>query len=843
MVVHSLPTQATPFVGREDELAEIAALFANPACRLLTLIGPGGIGKTRLALQAAADQMRYFPHGVHFVPLQPLTSPDLLPSAIASALKVTLYGAEEPRLQIMNYLRDKQLLLILDNFEQLLEGTDLLTDILQACANVKILTTSRERLNMQEEWTLALEGLTFPGDRAAAGVEDYSAVQLFLQRARQVQSTFSLKENSEAVKAICQRAEGMPLGLELAATWLRVMTCQQIAAQMERSLEFLTTPLRNVPERHRSLRGVFEQSWKLLNDSERDVLMKLSVFRGGFDLEAAGEVAGATLTVLAGLADKSLVRVDAKGRYDLHDLLRQYAESKLNQDEQEIRRIRDVHAAYYVDFLHQRSQDIVGKRQRETFRDIAREMDNIRATWQHIIETADIPAIHQAAYTYYLFGDLWGYYQESTQTLEKAIARLKTLEPTRSRDLALATLEGFIGWSYIRLGQFDEARTAFQTSLSSFRNLGTRTEPGFGTDGWGGLGLLELTLGNYAEAIAFAEAARDDNQAAGDKLNLQTALYVLANANYSLGQYEAALRYSQQVYDLSEETGNAWFSAHILVVMGDIARGLEDYDRAWEYYQTCYALKQELDDRGSMASALNGMARVAWLRRDYQDARRLFQQGHDLYREVNDPGGIATSIFGLGDTAQVLGDYQTAQTYFQQALKIALDMRWSPLILGIVTGVSDLLLKTGDNEQAVTFVVLAAQHPASDPPTRRRATQLLARAKGLLPSSTFTAASARGVTADLETIARSLIEQLKLPREYPPAGGSRSTCQSLIEPLSERELEILRLLAQGLTNQDIAERLTLVVGTVKAHNHHIFNKLGVTSRTQAIARAREFNLL
>ncbi|MBZ0301236.1 MAG: AAA family ATPase, partial [Anaerolineae bacterium] len=328
MAIINLPPQPTSFIGREHEIAQLTALLADPNCRLLTLLGPGGIGKTRLSVQAATSQTR-FRDGVYFVPLAPLSSPDLLPTAIASALQIVLYDANSIQHELTNYLREKHMLLVLDNFEHLLDGVDLLTGILQAAPQIKFLVTSRERLNVLEEWVLLLEGLSFPDDRTNIPLESYSAVQLFTQRARQAQVNFSLDDNAQAVRQICQQVEGMPLGLELAATWLRVMSSQQIAEHMESSLGFLTTPVRNVAERHRSMRAVFEQSWKLLSAGEQDVLMRLSVFRGGFDLGAAGQFAGASLDILAALADKSLIRVNHDGRYDLHELLRQFAEQQL----------------------------------------------------------------------------------------------------------------------------------------------------------------------------------------------------------------------------------------------------------------------------------------------------------------------------------------------------------------------------------------------------------------------------------------------------------------------------------------------------------------------------------
>ena len=325
-----LPPYPTPFVGRQDELEQINALLSDPICRLVTLIGPGGIGKTRLALRCAEDQQPNFPDGVFFVPLTPVDSSDLIASAIASALQLTFYSPEDLRVQIVRYLSEKHMLLVMDNFEHLLADTSLLEDALRAAPDLKFIVTSRERLNLLEEWTLVLEGLSFPAEQTTEPPESYSAVQLFAQRARQMQPDFSIRSNAESIQIICQRVEGMPLALELAASWLRAMSCHQIAAHMEQSYDFLTTPLRNVPERHRSLRAVFEQSWKLLSAGEQQVLTRLSVFRGGFDLQAAEQIAGASLPMLAGLADKSLIQMKGDGRYDLHELLRQYAAEKLS---------------------------------------------------------------------------------------------------------------------------------------------------------------------------------------------------------------------------------------------------------------------------------------------------------------------------------------------------------------------------------------------------------------------------------------------------------------------------------------------------------------------------------
>src|SRR5262249_45381113 len=278
-----LPLPPTPLIGRESELAELGALLENPAYRLITIVGPGGIGKTRLALASATDQIDAFAHRVYFVPLAPLRSSEFLVPAIADALGLAFSGREDPRAQLLNYLRGKELLLVLDNFDHLLEGAELLVDILRRATAVSILVTSRERLNLQGEWVFDIAGLQVPAADQIDGVEGYSAVALFLQRAHKVHARFTFgAAEKRAVARICRLVEGMPLGIELAAAWVRALSCAEIAQEIEQSLGFLTTSLRDVPERHRSLLAVFDHSWRLLSADERGVFRKLSVFRGGF---------------------------------------------------------------------------------------------------------------------------------------------------------------------------------------------------------------------------------------------------------------------------------------------------------------------------------------------------------------------------------------------------------------------------------------------------------------------------------------------------------------------------------------------------------------------------------
>ena len=276
--------QVTHFVGREDELGLIATRLCDPGCRLLTLVGPGGIGKTRLAVEAATQLHAEFPDGVCFVALAPVGSPSVLASTIAEALSAPLYGAADPGAQLLTFLAGKRMLVVLDNFEHLLQGARLLATLLDGAPGLKLLVTSQERLDLLQEWLLPLRGLPFPSDaHPAEAVETYSAIELFVQRAVHVQPDFALTPDVyPAVQRICGLVDGLPLGIELAAPWVRLLPCAEIAGEIAKNVDFLATSSHHVPERHRSLRAAFKHSWGLLPDAERAVFQRLSVFRGGF---------------------------------------------------------------------------------------------------------------------------------------------------------------------------------------------------------------------------------------------------------------------------------------------------------------------------------------------------------------------------------------------------------------------------------------------------------------------------------------------------------------------------------------------------------------------------------
>jgi predicted ATPase/DNA-binding SARP family transcriptional activator len=677
-----IPVQSTPLVARERELAEIARLLDDPACRLLTLVGQGGIGKTRLALQVATEIAGRYPDGAYFVSLAPVNSARYLVPTLADALRFTPFREGDLKSQLLSYLREKHMLLVMDNFEHLLDGADLVREILSGAPKVKIFATSRERLQLQEEWLYETRGLTFPenGSAGATSVEDldalrdYGAVQLFLHGARRVQPDFTLSEaNRAAVVHICQLVEGMPLGLELAAAWLPVLSPQEIAQEIERSLDFLTVSLRDLPARHRSLRAVFESSWERLSPAEQRILCRLSIFRAAFRREAAEAVGGASLHELLALTNKSLLHRSTANRYSLHELLRQFAQEKLNADPEERDRTHRQYVAYYANVLHNQEPRLKGGQQIETLNDIEAEIANIRAAWMLAVSSRSVEAIRSLLIGLSLFNLMRSRLRESRDMLGGAVQYLETLPLTSEEQILLAEIKVMQAMAFRELGSFAEAQSLYLEALPVLRPLEHPATAIF---------LLMLSMlsiwpaSDYEEAEDLARRARAIFEAVGDRWGVARALHALGEVAHHTVHYDQSGPLFRQSRDISREIGDHWGESISLDMLGQVAYTRGEYPEAERFYREALALNRVVGNLHQIGWCLGALSDLLCIQGRYAEAREMAFKSMTVARQTGNSYQIAIGYTGLAKIAVGERSYAEAFEFSQQGFEASRNTNW-----------------------------------------------------------------------------------------------------------------------------------------------------------------------
>lgn len=724
-VAMTLPRVTTPFIGRAAELHALRQLIGEEHQRLVTIVGPGGMGKTRLALDLTAALVDHFADGAAFVSLAAINDLHHLPSTIASALTIPLQGATTPVQQVNSWFAARQMLLTLDNVEQLLSDPALVAwvrGILAAAPGLHLLITSRERLRMSGERTFELAGLPLPSPQRP--IEQADAALLFLERAQQVMADFVINtQNQAAISRICHLLEGMPLGIELAAAWVHVLTPQEIADEISRSIDFLARSTRDMTPRHRSMRAVFDHSWKLLSEDERRVLMKLAVFRGGCTREAAQQVAAAPLPVLASLIDKSLLRKSSHTptRYTMHELVRQYAAEQLaNAPNHMAQTVVEAHAAYYHELVRDAEQQIWGANIAEVVRRLDTENDNVRAALAHFLAwPAAVAQSIDLAGLLWRFWEIRGYIAEGRTWLTQALQR-QVEPPPPSRWLALhgaGNLASDQGEYAIARAHYQECLQLLQTQLPTLTDAkaSLRTRYRIATT-LTNLGNCALRQGELTEALAFSEEAlmlqrqlaREPNQSGlnhnigiaitttnlatikllqqqvdqaeqfaeesltlyqtlGDERGIGWNLNTLGNVAQARGHYaQAAVRYAEAKL-LFEKLNDQSDMTTLFFDLGELARVQGAYAQAETHYQAGLTLAQGLGSKKDTALLLDRLSLVACQAGRYEQAVNWSEQSIALYRELQNRFGLREALQHRGDLAAALGDPKSAESYYSQS--------------------------------------------------------------------------------------------------------------------------------------------------------------------------------
>ena len=733
-----LPLPPTPLLGREGELAAIERIFADPHCRLLTLTGMGGIGKTRLAVEFAAQYQALFPGGVYFVPLAPIESPDSFIPSIADVLGYSFSGPAELKEQLVNFMAvrlNQPTLLVLDNLEHLIVqsslAANLVSELIRRIPCLKILTTSRERLNLHGEWMYELHGLPVPPELADS-LDEYSAATLFLQRAQQITNDFAIGEREKAdLVRICRLVEGIPLAIELAAAWVGLLSCKEIAQEIETNIDFLTTSMRDIPERHRSLRAVFNHSWKLLSDHERTVLARLSIFRGGFDRRAAETVAEASLVLLASLLSKSLIRRADNNRYDLHEVIRQYAAAHLEADDSKCAETCRRHSRYYLELASGFQERLKTSEQQTAMREMGIEIDNIRTAWNWGVSRRSFEMVGRAVRAYGWYFEISGLLPDGIDQLGMLVSALKTTARNLPEERVLGMSLLHLALLVFRSGHFSQAQSLYSESIEHLRPVADRK---LLADALIFSGTLAHLSGDYPGSLVLLNEGIECAEAAQDGWFYAYGIFNLGYVASLTGNYQKGYEQMTGGLDLWRQIGDPLSITLGLNFRVPTQLKLERFSEAEASMRESIALSERTGYRWGMGTAYRYLGLTMLAENRWNEAKEHFRKSLEIFGETVQGWDIALSMIYLGNASLMAGELQDAERIHRDALRIAREAHAVPLMLETLAGMALRELRTGNAETARTLADLVIRHPASETETKVRAEKLVQEA-GYPPAS------------------------------------------------------------------------------------------------------------
>jgi predicted ATPase/DNA-binding CsgD family transcriptional regulator len=806
-----LPAPAASLIGREREVADVAGLLRSGATRLVTLTGPGGVGKTRLGVEVARGILDDFPDGACFVSLASVTDHRLLASTIGQALGLREAGEKRVLERVAAYMQERQMLLLLDSFEQLLEASPVVSDLLAACSGLTVLVTSRAALHISGEHEFPVPPLALPDPKnlpAGDTLLQYPAVALFAVRARALDPDFAVnQDNAAAVAEICARVEGLPLALELAAGRLRLLSPQAMLARLERRLELLTGGPRDLPARQQTLRGAIKWSYDLLDANEKRMFRTLGAFAGGCTLEAAGGVcdragtfSGEVLDTVESLVDKSVVnRVEpesGEGRVTMLDTIREYALERLVKSG-EANVMRRAHCLYYLAFAEQVEAKLRGEEQGSCLDQLESEHDNLRAALSWSLDSGETELALRLGAALWRFWYVRGYLSEGRGWLDAAIG-VGSANPGRARARALT-----------------------------------------------GAAVLAHYQGDYVRAATLAEEALSLSRRLRDKQGVAASLDALALVARSSGRYGESRDMCEKSLAIFRELGDRWHIGRSLAHLSIAARLEAHYDEARVASEEALTVLRELGDAEGTAYALNALGGAALAQGSHAQARSLQEEALAMMRSAGDRRGVTRVLHAFGLIALREGDCATARALLERTIGLVAQFGDRLFMSISVDGLAGVAVVEGKAEEAARLLGAAdslreAVGVVLPPAYRPDQEAVETGCRSRLGDERFAAARAEGQAMSEEQIV-SLWGREEGPEDLGLVGEPE--VDSHPDDLTAREVEVLRLVAEGLTDVEVAERLVVSPRTVHSHLRSIYRKLDVTTRSAATRYAIDHSLV
>lgn len=839
----NLPAQATRLIGRQEQLVAARDLLRSEGTRLLTLTGPPGIGKTRMALSTARETANAFTHGVCFVDLSAIRDEALVVYAIARSLGIRELAGRSPLEQVRHGLQRSQMLLVLDNFEQVVAAGPQIASLLSASPALKILVTSREPLHLAWEQEFPVPPLHLPDLTALPSVEvlaNFPAIVLFVERARAVDPKFALTaQNGGAVAELCVRLDGVPLAIELAAARVKLLPPDAMLDRLRDRFVLLKSAARDLPERHRTLYAATEWSYQLLTTDEQALFRRLAVFVGGFTLPGAEAVCAGpdlrreVLDLLASLIDKSLLRREDQEnggvRFRFLETIREYAYLQLERSD-DVDRLRSRHASFFLGLSESAEPELQGPAQAVWLERLERDHGNLRAALEWALGGADLEAGVRLAMALGWFWYVRGHLGEGRMWLERALSvRGGISTSSRARTLYKA------GMLARRQGDYARAAGLGTESRALYEELGDKRGAASTIDM---LVNIAWSQGQYEEAAALAEESLRMSRELGDRSSIAASLNSVGLVARRRGEFGRAEACFQESLALYRNLGDKRSIAFMLNNLALLARYQGDVARAAAMHEEGLALFRSLGDRDGTALLLNNLGLVARLQGDLARATALCEESLGLFRQLADKAGIAYALHSLALLAHPRGDHDRAAALLTESLTLRRHLGDRRGIAECFEGLAAVAHGRRQVDRAVRLLAASARLRETigaplTPVDRTEVTHRLAALRTAMKTPAFEARWTAGQAMSLDESIQYAEETAAAARKE--AGTTREPTEQAGGMLTHREREVAALIAHGLSNREIATRLVITEKTAATHVQNILNKLGFNSRAQIAA--------